>query len=135
MSRCKNAEGGPNDEDLRPPPRLTAQQKGKAKMITKKKRKRHDVEAERAAAVAAATEHAKRGGSGDSIRIGDQLSPAQRAAVERIETSFGSPPRTIMLGGRRVSLQDAPEVSRPEESQTQGVTEQQTQSVEQTEDT
>ena len=26
------------------------------------------------------------------------------AAVERIEASFGSPPGTIMLGGRRVSL-------------------------------
>ena len=51
------------------------------------------------------------------------MSPAQRAIVERIETSFGSPPGTIMLGGWRVSLEDAPEVSRPEESETQGDTE------------
>ena len=40
-----------------------------------------------------------------------------------------------MLGGRRVSLEDALEVPRPDESQTQGVTKQQTQPVEQTEDT
>ena len=121
MARCKNAEGGPGDEDPRPPPRLTAQQKGKTKMITKKKRKRDDVEAERAAIVVATTEQAEIGGSGSGIRIGDQLSPTQRATVERIEASLNSPPGTIMLEGRRVSL---------EESQTQGVTEQQTQSAE-----
>ena len=40
-----------------------------------------------------------------------------------------------MLGGRRVPLEDTPEVSCLEESQTQGVIEQQTQSVEYTEDT
>ena len=54
MAHCKNAEGGPGDEDPRPPPRLTAQQKGKAKTITKKKQKLDDVEAERVAAVVAA---------------------------------------------------------------------------------
>ena len=51
MARCKNAGGGPGDEDPWPLPRLTAQQKGKAKNTTKKKRKFDDVEAERAAAV------------------------------------------------------------------------------------
>ena len=107
MARCKNVGGGPGDEDPRPPPRLTTQQKGKAKKTTKKKRKFDDVEAERAAAVAAAVERTKRGGSGSGIRIDDQLSPAQRAAVERIETSLGSPPGTIMLGGRRVSLEES----------------------------
>ena len=68
-------------------------------MTTKTKRKRDDVEAERAAVVAADVEHAERGGSGSGIRIGDQLSPAQSAAVKRFETSLGSPPGTIMLGG------------------------------------
>ena len=116
MAHCKNAGGGPNDEDPRPPPRLTAQQKGKAKKTTKKKRKLDDVEAKRAAAVAAVVERAERGGVGSGVRIGDQLSPAQRTAVERIEASLGSPPGSIMLGGRRVSLEDALEVSRPEES-------------------
>ena len=99
MACCKNVGGGPGDEDPMPPPRLTAQQKGKAKKTTKKKRKFDDVEAERAAAVAAAIDQAERGGSGSGIRIGDQLSPAQSAAVKRFETSLGSPPGTIMLGG------------------------------------
>jgi len=125
MAHCKNIGGGPGDEDPRPPPRLIAQQKGKAKKTTKKKHKFDDVEAERAAAVVAAIERAEIGGSSSGIRIGDQLSPAQRAAFERIEASLGSPPRTIMLRGRCVSL---------EKSQTQGVTEQQTQLIEQTED-
>ena len=75
------------------------------------------METERAAAVAAAVEHAERGGAGSGVRIGDQLSRAQRVAVERMEASLGSPPRTIMLGGRCVSS---------EESQPQGETEQQT---------
>ena len=74
----------------------------------------------------AVVERAERGGSDIGIRIGDHLSPAQRATVERIEASLGSPPGTIMLGGWCVSLEDAPEVSRVEESQTQGVTKQQT---------
>ena len=47
----------------------------------------------------AAVEQAKIGGSGSGIHIGDQLSPAQRAAIERIGASLGSPPGTIMLGG------------------------------------
>ena len=76
--------------------------------------------------MAAAAERVERVGSSSGISIGDQLSPTQRVVVERIKASLGSPPRTIMLGGRRVSLEDALEVSRVEESQTQGVTEQQT---------
>ena len=99
MSRCKNVGGGPGDEDPTPLPRLTTQQKGKAKKTTKKKHKRDDVETERAAVVAATAERAEKGGSGSGIRIGDQLSPAQRTTIERIEASLGSPPGTIMLGG------------------------------------
>ena len=77
MAHCKNARGGPGDEDLRPPPRLSAQEKGKEKkMITKKKHKFADVETKRAAAVAAAAERAERGGSRSGVCIGDQLSPA-----------------------------------------------------------
>ena len=104
---CKNVGGGLSDEDPTPPPRLTAQQKGKAKKTTKKKQKLDDVEAERAIAVVAATKRAERGGVGSGIRIGDQLSPTQRATVERIEASLASPPRTIMLGGWRVSLEES----------------------------
>ena len=123
MAHCKNIGGGPGDEDPTPSPCLTTQQKGKEKKTTKKKRKFNDVEAERAAAVAAAAERADIGGSGSGIRIGDQLSSAQRATVERIEANLGSPPRTIMLGGWHVSLDDAPEVSHLDKSQTQGLTE------------
>ena len=125
MARIKNARGGPSDEDPRPLPRLTAQEKGKVKKTTTKKQKLIDVEAERAAIVAAAVERAERGGARSGVHIADQLSLAQRSTVERIEASLGSPPRTMMLEGRHVSL---------EESQTPGVTEQQTQLVEQTED-
>ena len=57
--------------------------------------------------MAAAIERAEIGGSGSGIRIGNQLSSAQRAVVERIEASLGSPPRTIILGGRRVSLEES----------------------------
>ena len=71
MARCKNAKGGPNDEDLRPPPRLTTQEKGKAKKITAKKHKFAYAEIERAAAMAAAVERAERGGSRGGVRIAD----------------------------------------------------------------
>ena len=56
MAHCKNIEGGPSDDERRPP-RLTEQEKGKGpkKTITKKKRKHGDTEAERAAAVVATT--------------------------------------------------------------------------------
>ena len=61
-------------DDESHPPRLIEQEKGKRpkKTITKKKRKRGDTEAERAAVVAIAVERAERGGRGSGIRIGDQ---------------------------------------------------------------
>ena len=71
MARCKNARGGPDDEDPRPLPRLTAQEKGKAKKITTKKRKFGDAETERAVAVAAAAERVERGGSRGGVCIAD----------------------------------------------------------------
>ena len=58
--------------------------------------------------MATAVERAERGGRGSGVRIGDQLSPAQRAAVEEFEARHGSPCGTIMLGGQRVSLEEAP---------------------------
>ena len=66
------------DDDERHPPLLTEQEKGKGpnKTVTKKKRKHGDTKAERAAAVAAAAEHAERGGRDSGVCIGDQLSPA-----------------------------------------------------------
>ena len=41
--------------------------------------------------------------------FGDQLSPSQRTTVEQLEANLGSPPSTILLGGQRVDLEDAPE--------------------------
>ena len=86
---------------------MTTQEKGKAKKTTTKKRKLVDVEAERAAAVAVAAERTERGGSRSGVRIADQLSLAQRATVERVESLHGSPTRTIMLGGRCVALEES----------------------------
>ena len=74
--------------------------------------------------MAATAERAERGGRGSGIRIGDQLSPAQRTVVEQLEASLGSPRGTIMLGGRRVSLEDALEGARVKEIEPQEETEQ-----------
>ena len=127
MARVKKVGGGPGDEDPRPLPHLSAQEKGKAKKTTTKKRKLIDVDAERAAAVASIADRAERGGARSGIRIADQLSPAQRVAIKRVESHHGSLARTVMLGGRHGTL---------EESQPQGDTiEQQTQLAEQSEDT
>ena len=56
MASCKNIGGGPGNDE-RPPSRLTELEKvkGPKKIVTKKKCKHGDIEAERAAAVAAAT--------------------------------------------------------------------------------
>ena len=76
MACVKNVKGGPGDEDPRPPPRLPAEVKGKAKKLTTKKRKYADADTERAVAVATAVEHVERGGARSGVRIADQLSPA-----------------------------------------------------------
>ena len=107
MARCKNARGGPGDEDPRPLPRLNAQEKGKAKKTTTKKCKFADAETERAVAVVAAAERAEVGGSRSGVYIADQLSLAQRAAVERVKSCHGSSARTVMLGGWRVTLEES----------------------------
>ena len=56
MARVKNVGGSPGDEDPRPPLRLSAQEKGKAKKTTTKMQKLIDVEAKRAVAVVATAE-------------------------------------------------------------------------------
>ena len=107
MARVKNIEGGPGDEDPRPPPRLPTDVKGKAtKKITSKKRKYADADTARAAAVAAAAERVERGGARSGVPIVDQLSPAQRASIEQVEHRHGSLARTVMLEGRRVALEE-----------------------------
>ena len=64
MARVKNVGGGPDDEDPRPPPRLSAEVKGKGtKKTTSKKWKFADVDTARAATVAAVIKRAERGGA------------------------------------------------------------------------
>ena len=61
MAHVKNIGGGPGDEDLRPPPRLPADVRGKAtKKITSKKQKYADADTARAAAVVATAELVER---------------------------------------------------------------------------
>ena len=102
MARVKNVGGGPGDEDTRPLPRLPIDTKGKAM----KKRKYPDADTARAAIVAQAAEHAERGGARSGVQIADQLSPAQRAAIQEAERRHGSPARIAMLGGRRVAIDE-----------------------------
>ena len=107
MAHVKNTRGGPGDEDPRPPPRLPTDVKGKAtKKLTSKKRKYADADTARAAVVAAIIERVKRGGARSGVHIADQLSPAQRAAIEQVERHHGGPAGTIMLEGRRVALEE-----------------------------
>lgn len=106
MARCKNVGGGLGDDDSHRPPRLSAEQKQRGKVLSMKKRKRLDPDTERAIAAAKAVERAERGGSRGALRIGEQLSPAQRHAVERAEAHHGGPPGTAMIGGHRYSLDD-----------------------------
>ena len=115
MARVKNARGGPGDEDPRPPPRLTAQEKGKAKKTTTKKRKFADANTEKAATVVAAVERVERRGAQSGVRIADQLSPAQRTAVEQVECRHGSPAGTIMLEGWRVILEESQPQGEPQQ--------------------
>jgi hypothetical protein len=112
MARCKNIGvssgsiggtprgGGGGD----PPCRFTAIEKGKGKKVLAKKRKAGDREAEIADAVAAAAEAAQVGGRLGALRIGFDLTPAQRCVVLEIEQRHGSPPSTIMLGGLLVRI-------------------------------
>ena len=116
MARVKNAEGGPGDEDPRPPPRLPTEVKGKAtKKITSKKWKYADVDTSRAAAVAAAIERAERVGARSGVQIVEQLSPAQRAAIEQVEHHHGSLAGTVMLEGRHVVLEETQPQGEPQQ--------------------
>ena len=114
-ARVKNVGGGPGDEDPRPPPHLPSDVKGKAtKKITSKKRKYADADTARAAAVAVTAERAERGGALSGVQIADQLSPAQRAAIEQVECRHGSPAGTIMLEGRRVVIEETQPQGEPQ---------------------
>ena len=108
MARDKNVGGGPSDEDPRPPPHLPSEAKGKVtKKLATKKRKYPDADTMRAAAVAKAVEHAERGGARSGVVIADQLSSCTRAAPEQVERHHGGPTGTIMVGGRRVAIDES----------------------------
>ena len=124
MARMKNVEGGPGDEDPRPPPRQPTDAKGKAtKKLATKKRKYPDADTARSTVVAAGVERAEAGGARSGVQIAYQLSPASRAALEHVERYYGGPAGTLMIGGRRVAI---------DESQPQGESQQQPQPAEQT---
>ena len=56
--------------------------------------------------MAATAERTERGGARSGVRIVDQLSPTQRATIERVESLHGSPAGTIMLRGWRVAIEE-----------------------------
>jgi len=108
---------------------LSATEKGKGKKLATKKRKASDRDAEVAEAVAAAAEVVERGGRSGALRIGADLMPWQRRAVLEAQVRHGTPPGTIMLGGRpvcidvRESAQEDPDTETETEAQAEGPTE------------
>jgi len=52
----------------------------------------------------AAAKAADRGGRSGALRIESDLTSAQRRAVLQVEARHGTPPSTIMLGGRHVQI-------------------------------
>jgi len=94
---CGTPRGDGGDDR---PHRLIAAEKGKVKKVLAKKRKASNHEAEVARAVAAAVDAAEVGGCSGSHQIGSELTTTQRHVVLHAEQLHGSPPYTIMLGGR-----------------------------------
>ena len=116
MARVKNVGGGPGDEDPRPPPRQPTDAKGKAtKKLATKKQKYPDADTARAAIVAAAAERAEAGGARSGVQIVDQLSPSTRAALEQVERHHGGLAETIMVGGRRVTIDESQSQGKPQQ--------------------
>ena len=116
MTHVKNAEGGPGDEDLRRPPCLPADPKGMAtKKIATKKRKYPDADTARTATVAEVAERAERGGARSGVVIIDQLPPATRDALEQVERLHGGPAGTLMIGGRRVAIDEVQPQGEPQQ--------------------
>ena len=90
-----------------PPPRQPIDPKGKVtKKLVVRKRKYSDADTARAATVAEAAERAERGGARSGVRIADQLSLEARASLERVEHLHGGPARTLIIGGRHVSIDE-----------------------------
>jgi len=108
MAHVKNAGGGPGDEDPRPPSRQPTDAKGKVmKKLATKKHKYPDADTTRAAVVVEAADCAKRGGACSGVVIADQLYPSTRAALEQVERCHGGPAGTVMVGGRRMAIDES----------------------------
>ena len=81
--------------------------KGKAtKKLATRKHKYHDADTARAAIVVEAADRAERGGARSGVVIADQLSPEARATLERVERLHGGLAGTLMIGGRRVAIDE-----------------------------
>ena len=107
MVHVKNVGGGPRDEDPRRPPRLPTDPKGKVtKKTATKKHKYPNAETARVAIVIEAAECAERGGAWSGVAIADQLSPEARATLEWVERLHGGPAGTLMIGGRRIAIDE-----------------------------
>ena len=116
MARTKNVGGGPGDDDRRPPPRLPTDPKGKAtKKLAVRKQKYPDADTARAAVVAEATERAERGGACSGVWIADQLSLEAMASLERVERLHGGPAGTLMIGRRRVAIDEIQPQGEPQQ--------------------
>ena len=75
--------------------------------MTSKKRKYPDAETVRAVAVAEAAERAERGDARSEVVIADSLPPGAIEGIERVERLHGGSPRTIMVAGRRLTLEES----------------------------
>ena len=107
MACTKNVGGCPGDEDRRPLPRQPVDPKGKAtKKLETRKRKYPDAKTTRAAVVTEAIDRAERGGARSGVVIVDPLPPGAMEGIERVEHLHGGPPRTVMVAGRRHTIDE-----------------------------
>ena len=77
------------------------------KKLATRKCKYPDADTARAATVAEAAERAERGGARSGVVITDQLSPSTRATLEQVEHRHGGLAGTLMVGGRRVAIDES----------------------------
>ena len=69
----------------------------------------------RAAIVAEAVERAERGGARSGVWIADPLSPEAMASLQRVERLHGGPAGTLMIGGRRVAIDEVQPQGEPQQ--------------------
>ena len=85
------------------------------KKLAVRKRKYLDVDTARAAAVVEAAEHAERRGAHCGVWIADPLSPEAMATLQRVERLHGGPAGTLMIGGRRVAIDEVQPQGEPQQ--------------------